>query len=58
MTARATAPAGAVETFLEVGFPLGDQRVIPDGVIRIARGGRVWTALVEVKTGDAILHRQ
>ena len=58
LTARATAPAGAVETFLEVGFPLGDQRVIPDGVIRIARGGRVWTALVEVKTGDAILHRQ
>jgi hypothetical protein len=47
-----------VETFLEVGFPLGEQRVIPDGVIRIARGGRVWTALVEVKTGDGVLHRE
>lgn len=58
MTARATAPAGVVETFLEVGFPLGEQRVIPDGVIRIARAGRVWTALVEVKTGDAVLHRE
>jgi hypothetical protein len=58
LTARATAPAGVVETFLEVGFPLGEQRVIPDGVIRIARGSRIWTALVEVKTGDAVLHRE
>jgi stress response protein SCP2 len=58
LTARATAPAGVVETFLEVGFPLGEQRVIPDGVIRIARGSRVWTALVEVKTGDGVLHRE
>ena len=58
LTARATAPAGVVETFLEVGFPLGEHRVIPDGVIRIARGSRVWTALVEVKTGDAVLHRE
>lgn len=31
--------------------------LIPDGVIRIARGGKVWTALVEVKTGDAALER-
>ena len=58
LTARATAPAGVLETFLEVGFPLGEQRVIPDGVMRIARGSRVWTALVEVKTGDAVLHRE
>lgn len=57
LTARAAAPAGAVETFIEVGFPLGEQRVIPDGVMRISRGGRVWTALVEVKTGDAELQR-
>ena len=57
LTARATAPVGPLETFIEVGFPLGEQRVIPDGVIRIARGGRVWTALVEVKTGEAVLHR-
>lgn len=58
LTARAMAPAGNVETFLEVSFPLGEHRVIPDGVIRIARGDRVWTALVEVKTGDAALHRE
>ena len=58
LTARATAPVGPLETFIEVGFPLGEHRVIPDGVIRIARGGRIWTALVEVKTGEAVLHRE
>ncbi len=58
LTARAAAPVGAVETFLEVGFSLGEQRVIPDGVIRIARGQRIWTALVEVKTGDGLLGRE
>lgn len=58
LTARALAPAGNVESFLEVGFPLGEQRVIPDGVLRIARGDRMWTALVEVKTGDAMLNRE
>jgi stress response protein SCP2 len=58
VTARAMAPAGNVETFLEVSFPLGEQRVIPDGVIRIGRGDRVWTALVEVKTAEATLHRE
>jgi len=57
ITARAGAPSGALETFIEVGFPLGEHRVIPDGVIRIARGQKVWTALVEVKTGDAVLGR-
>lgn len=58
LTARAGAPVGALETFIEVGFPLGEQRVIPDGVLRIARGQRVWTALVEVKTGDGLLGRE
>lgn len=58
LTARAGAPARALETFIEVGFPLGERRVIPDGVIRIARGQRVWTALVEVKTGDGMLGRE
>jgi stress response protein SCP2 len=57
LTARVGAPVGALETFIEVGFSLGEQRVIPDGVIRIARGQRVWTALVEVKTGDGMLGR-
>src|SRR4051794_29242257 len=45
------APSGAVETYVEVPFMLGEKRVYPDGLIRVTRGGRTWTALVEVKTG-------
>ncbi len=45
------APAGAVETYIEVPFELGDRRLYPDGLVRVARGQRSWTALVEVKTG-------
>ncbi len=45
------APAGAVETFIEVPFAVGDHRVFPDGLIRVKRGARTWVALVEVKTG-------
>jgi hypothetical protein len=53
------APAGTVSTFIEVSFTLGDARKVrPDGVIRIERGSRVWTALVEVKTGTAELARE
>jgi hypothetical protein len=46
------APAGKVEAFIEVPFQLGDRRVIPDGLVRVSRGSRVWVALVEVKTGS------
>ena len=45
------APAGTIETFIEVPFDLGERRVYPDGLIRVTRGQRSWTALVEVKTG-------
>jgi hypothetical protein len=45
------APAGAVETFIEVPFMLGEKKVFPDGLIRVKRGKTIWTALVEVKTG-------
>ena len=45
------APAGTVEAYIEVPFMLGDKRVYPDGLIRVSRGQRTWTALVEVKTG-------
>ncbi len=45
------APAGSLETYIEVPFDLDGRRVIPDGVIRATRGQRCWTALVEVKTG-------
>jgi hypothetical protein len=45
------APAGTIETYIEVPFVLGDKRLYPDGLIRVSRGSRSWTALVEVKTG-------
>src|SRR5215204_6802848 len=45
------APAGDIETFIEVEFDLDGKKVIPDGLIRVTRGSRVWAALVEVKTG-------
>lgn len=55
ITGKFNAPAGAVETFTEVSFRHGDDRVRPDGIIKVARGGRVWTALVETKTGGNAL---
>jgi hypothetical protein len=52
------APAGPVEAFFEVQFKLGDATVIPDGAIQTTRGGRTWTALVEVKTGTMPLRKE
>lgn len=49
------APAGTVETFIEVPFLLGEAKVFPDGLIRVKRGSKIWTALVEVKTGTNCL---
>ncbi len=46
------APAGPVQAYIEVPFTLGDQQCFPDGLIRVVRGQRQWTALVEVKTGS------
>lgn len=51
LLAPAGAIAGTVETFIEVPFTVGDRKVIPDGLVRVTRGQRSWTALVEVKTG-------
>jgi len=45
------APAGTIEAYIEVPFLLGEKKVFPDGLIRVSRGQRAWTALVEVKTG-------
>ncbi len=45
------APAGSLQTYIEVPFDLDGRRVIPDGLIRATRGQRSWTVLVEVKTG-------
>lgn len=45
------APAGKISAFIKVPFDLGDKRYRPDGLIQVAYGKPVWTALVEVKTG-------
>ena len=52
LTKRFGAPAGRVETYIEVPFAVGDRRLYPDGLIRVERGKTSWTALVEVKTGS------
>lgn len=58
MTQPFGAPAGALRTYIEVPFMLGDSRIYPDGLIRVSRGGRSWTALLEVKTGTNDLQAQ
>lgn len=52
------APAGAMQAFIEVPFMMGDRRCYPDGLIRVSRGQRSWTALVEVKTGPSELNTE
>ncbi|MCT9080279.1 TerD family protein [Streptomyces fulvoviolaceus] len=55
LTAAFGAPSGRMETFTEVTLPHGDTPRRPDGVIRIERAGKLWTALVEAKTnGNAL----
>jgi hypothetical protein len=52
------APAGAIDTFIEVPFKLGDRSIRPDGVISVTRGSRSWRALVEVKTAAGALNAE
>jgi len=53
------APAGSLETFIEVPFDLDGVKFRPDGLIRIRRGSRTWVALIEVKTGrDKLVENQ
>uniref|UniRef100_A0AAU2VJ65 TerD family protein n=1 Tax=Streptomyces sp. NBC_00003 TaxID=2903608 RepID=A0AAU2VJ65_9ACTN len=55
LTAAFGAPAGRMEAFTEVSLPNGDTSKRPDGVIRVERAGKLWTALVETKTnGNAL----
>ncbi|WP_157695305.1 TerD family protein [Nakamurella panacisegetis] len=51
LISRCGAPAGTLETFIEVPFGHDEEAYRPDGVIRVRRGQRTWQALVEVKTG-------
>lgn len=46
------APAGSIETFIEVPFDVDGRRVYPDGLVRVTRGQKTWVGLVEVKTAD------
>lgn len=55
---RLGAPAGSFEGYLEVPYERGESRVVPDAVLKIARGSRRWTGLVEVKTGNGKLKRE
>ncbi|MFE7626398.1 TerD family protein [Streptomyces sp. NPDC057509] len=59
LTAAFGAPAGRMQTFTEVSLPHGDTPKRPDGVIRVERAGKLWTALVETKTnGNALRSEQ
>ncbi len=57
LCARMGAPAGAFEGYVEVQYERNDSKVIPDAVLKVVRGSRVWTGLLEVKTGSGKLRR-
>ncbi|WP_198428082.1 TerD family protein [Nocardia bovistercoris] len=57
LCARMGAPAGAFEGYVEVRYERGDGTVVPDAVLKVVRGARVWTGLLEVKTGAGKLRR-
>ncbi|MFE9576689.1 TerD family protein [Nocardia sp. NPDC006044] len=56
--ARMGAPVGVFEGYIEVQFERGDSKVVPDAVLKVSRGSRVWTGLLEVKTGNGKLRRE
>jgi hypothetical protein len=58
LTSRCGAPSGTISTFIEVPFDLNGKTLRPDGLIRVMRGQRSWTALVEVKTGKNDLNAE
>lgn len=44
-----------VEAFCEVQYPMGKQKIRPDGLIRVSFGKATWSTLVEVKTSENTL---
>jgi hypothetical protein len=46
------APAGKIDTFIEIPFKVNDRSVRPDGIITVSRGGKTWGAILEVKTAS------
>ncbi|MFC4375001.1 TerD family protein [Nocardia halotolerans] len=55
--ARMGAPVGAFEGYIEVQYEAGESKVIPDAVLKVSRGSKQWTGLLEVKTGSGKLRR-
>ncbi len=55
LTTKCGAPRGALTTFVEVPFGQDEEAYRPDGVLRVTRGQKTWTALVEVKTSTGKL---
>ncbi|MCX6468486.1 MAG: TerD family protein [Corynebacteriales bacterium] len=55
LTRRVGAPPGAVTTYIEPEFTIDGEKFRPDGLIRIRRGQKQWTALVEAKTSSNAL---
>ncbi|MEV0684319.1 TerD family protein [Nocardia sp. NPDC050378] len=55
--ARMGAPVGAFEGYIEVQYEAGDSTVVPDAVLRVSRGSKQWTGLLEVKTGNGKLRK-
>lgn len=49
------APAGRIDTFIEIPFKLENKSIRPDGIIAVSRGGKTWGAIVETKVGSASL---
>lgn len=58
LVARCGAPGGMVSTFIEVPFGQEEEAYRPDGVLRVTRGQKVWTALLEVKTSTGKLQAE
>ena len=51
LTQPLDAPAGTIESYIEVPFIWAEKKCFPDDLIRVRRRQRSWTALMEVKTG-------
>jgi hypothetical protein len=40
------APAGRIESFIEVPFKINGRSIRPDGVITVTRGTKTWSAII------------
>lgn len=45
------APAGRIESFIEVPFKVDGKSLRPDGIVAVTRAGKTWGVLIEAKTG-------